>query len=156
MMFSTISYAADCGSGTSQSVTTVSEVLSETKLPKWLEGSKITITKADGTSETVSSEEYMVVPRKHKRPIVQTTNTETMVVCKKVEDKNIISVNAKDGFDGSFKSSVKTTATGTSATIEMEKKVMPGIGYQRKVGPVWLGVDVNTGNNVGASVGVGF
>lgn len=155
ILVSSVSFAV-CGSESSVSVITKTQEDVVTYMPKWLEGATITISKKDGTSEVVKAEDYMVVPRKHKRPVVEITNTETQIVCKKIEDKNIVSIQGRDGFNGDVKVKTTKTPSGASAQVDMNKTISPGVGYQRKVGPLWLGVDLSTSKNVGASVGVGF
>lgn len=149
-----------CGETKTESQETVSSVEVVTDTPKHLKGATITITKVDGTSEVVKAEEYMVVKRKHKRPVVNMATTTQSLSCKtEVVDsgkKNIISVqavNSQAGLD-------KKTVNPTTVEVKTETDLGTGVLYQRKLDATLLKnnliIGIGADTNKGVSLGLGM
>ena len=150
---STNAMALECGETQRSSSTENTSVDVETKAEKFREGQTLARISADGkVIETVSAEEYMLVKRKHKRPVIKETTKESSLACKASDRKNIVSLKAVDGY-----SDVKKTQTATSASIEVERQVGVGIQYQRAVTErLYLGVGADSNRGAEALVGVSF
>jgi len=144
--------ALECGK-TNQSIHTVKlEVDAQTDVPKFLRGATITITQANGKTETVKAEEFMVVKRKHKRPVLSTVVFKTTLKCSDISKKNIISGKLVDGY-----SDVSTNVTGKSAKISLDRQLGVGLQYQRQVADkLFLGVGADSNRGAEALLGFGF
>jgi hypothetical protein len=131
-----------------------------TVVPKFLQGATITITKADGSKETVKSEEYMVVKRKHPRPVMVhvTNNTVTCTETTNVvpEDqkysKNILSLKVVDGY-----SDVTTSVAPLGTKLSVDRQIGAGLQYQRAYNnKFYFGVGADTNQGFEVLGGIGF
>lgn len=156
IMLPTFSHALTCGETKSEVTETKTEQEVETVVPAHLKGATITITKADGSKEVVKAEEYMLVKRKHKRPVVRVSSKETTLACetKVVESskKNIISVQAVRSQSGLSKDVVNPT----TVEVETKSKVGAGVMYQRKLDELVIGVGADTNKGINLGVGLEF
>ena len=158
-MFSVNVKALDCGETERSEKTFEAEMEVVTDVPNFLKGATITITKADGSSEVVKAEEFMVVKRKHLRPVVhamvkEETRSCDVVVLKPLPEplKNILSVKAVDGF-----SDVKKNEDANGVELKVERQVGLGVVYQRNLSDnLYLGGEVDANKGVGVLLGVGF
>lgn len=155
MLISSVSVAQECGKTMSTSQETVGSMDVMTEVPSGLKGATITITKADGSTETVSAEKFMLVKRKHKRPILTVKTKSTTLMCKstKSNPENILSLEALVGQSGLEKNII------SPSQVEVKTKSGLGVGlmYQRNVyKDLYLGGKVDSNENVGLSVGLGF
>jgi hypothetical protein len=131
-----------------------------TAVPKFLQGATITITKADGSKETVKSEDYMVVKRKHPRPVMVhvTNNTVTCTETTNVvpEDqkysKNIVSLGVLDGY-----SDVDASKIPGGVKLNVDRQIGVGFKYQRAYNNrFYFGLEADTNQGKGFFGGVGF
>lgn len=157
VFISNVSIAQECGETVSESQETLGHMEVTTQVPGHLKGATITITKADGSKETVKAEEFMVVKRKHKRPVVGiTTETKTLLCEKKIVDKNvknIVSLEAVRGDAGLEKNIVSKSET----EVKTKQSLGVGLMYQRNVyKDLYLGGKVDSNENVGLNIGLGF
>lgn len=157
VLCSSVSMAQECGETVSKTEETQGSMEVITQVPSHLRGATITITKADGSKETVKAEEFMVVKRKHQRPVVGvTTETKTLLCEKKVVDKNvenIVSLEAVRGDAGLEKNVVSKSET----EVKTKQGVGVGLMYQRNVyKDLYLGGKVDSNENVGLNIGLGF
>lgn len=151
--------ALECGETEKTVSTAVGEMEVVTDVPNFLKGATITITKADGSSEVVKAEEYMVVKRKHLRPVVHAFSKEEKLTCKvelvKSEPeplKNIVSLKAVDGY-----SDVKKREDAAGVELKVERQVGLGVVYQRNLSDnLYLGGEVDANKGVGVLLGLGF
>lgn len=156
MLISSVSMAQECGETITSSQETQSHVEVTTAVPEHLKGATLTITKADGTSETVKAEDYMLVKRKHKRPVVGITTQTKTLLCEKKSEKNaenILSLEAVSGQAGLEKNII------SKSEVEVKTKKGLGLGlmYQRNIyKDLYLGGKVDSNENVGLNIGVGF
>lgn len=158
IMLPTFSFALTCGETKSEVTETKTEQEVETVVPAHLKGATLTITLANGSKEVVKAEEYMLVKRKHKRPVVRVSSKETTLACetKVVESskKNIISVQAVRSQSGLSKDVVNPT----TVEVETRRSVGAGVMYQRKVDTgtrdvvFGIGADTNKGINLGVGL----
>jgi hypothetical protein len=133
-----------------------------TTTPKTLQGATYTITKANGSTETVKADEYMLVKRKHLRPvIINNTNntiscTEDIVTNVVPEDqkysKNIVSLKVIDGYGD-----VNIDRNPLQTKLSVDRQVGVGFQYQRAWNNkfYFLG-EVDTNQGLGFGAGVGF
>ena len=155
ILISSVSVAQECGETMSTSQETADSMDVMTEVPSGLRGATITITKADGSTETVRAEEFMLVKRKHKRPILTVKTKSTTLMCKstKSNPENILSLEALSGQSGLEKNII------SPSQVEVKTKSGLGVGlmYQRNVyKDLYLGGKVDSNENVGLSVGLGF
>ncbi len=156
LLIPAMSQALECGETKQEVNETMSQEEVTTSVPAHLKGATITITLADGSKETVKAESYMVVKRKHTRPVVNVSKTEKTLMCEtkvvsKDSKKNIVSVQAVRSQNGVEKEILDPTTTKVST----KKSVGAGVMYQRKfevfnqelVGGI--GADTNRGVNLG-------
>ena len=129
-----------------------------TEVPEHLKGSKACILKEGLGYQCVPSEEYMIVKRKHKRPIIKEVVTkevsgEMPVAAEKANPhKNIVSLKVVDGY-----SDVKKEESGKTLTLKVERQVGAGIQYQRAItDKVYVGGELDSNRGVGVLLGVGF
>ena len=158
LLVSSVLFAQECGKSEVQTETLVSSQLVNTETPKFLQGATITITKADGSSETVKAEEFMVVRRKHLRPVVNVLNTETKKVCTNnvPEDqkysKNILSLKVADGY-----SDVQSEQTSSGSKLSVDRLISAGVQYQRAYNnKFYFGVGADTNQGAEVLMGIGF
>lgn len=149
-------YALECGETEVSKTVENTDLVVTTAMPKHLTGATIILKKADGTEEVLKAEDYMVVKRKHIRPVIIQSTTETKLACKTetktVAHKNILSVKAIDGY-----SDVSKEVKGNSLTLRVERQVGAGLQYQRAVTDrIYVGGEVDSNNGVGAMIGLGF
>ena len=156
IMLPTFSFALTCGETKSEVTETKTEQEVETVVPAHLKGATLTITLANGSKEVVKAEEYMLVKRKHKRPVVRVSSKETTLACEtKVVDtskKNIISVQAVRSQSGLSKDIIDPT----TVEVETKSKVGAGVMYQRKFDDLVIGVGADTNKGVNLGVGLEF
>jgi len=146
--------ALNCGETQSSFHSEESKVEVTTGVPKHLEGATITLTKADGSRETLRAEEYMIVKRKHSRPVIFHSTKETSMMCKNVQsnNKNIVSIKSVEGFGV-----VSKTSTAKTLTLKSDRETGIGLQYQRALTErLYLGGEVDTNHGVGILLGVGF
>ena len=150
--------ADECGQETAEVTSTVANIQVVTETPKYLEGATITITKADGSSETVKASEYMVVKRKHARPVVTTLASVTKHTCTNIVpddqkySKNIISLGIVDGY-----SDVESSKIPGGAKLSVDRQIGAGLKYQRAYNNrFYFGVEADTTQGRGVFGGVGF
>ena len=156
IMLPTFSHALTSGETKSKVTETKTEQEVETIVPAHLKGATLTITLANGSKEVVKAEEYMLVKRKHKRPVVRVSSKETTLACEtKVVDsskKNIISVQAVRSQSGLSKDIIDPT----TVEVETKSKVGAGVMYQRKLDKLVIGVGADTNKGVNLGVGLEF
>ncbi len=156
IMLPSLSYALECGETKQEINETQSSQGVETVVPSHLKGATITITLADGSKETIKAEEYMVVKRKHTRPVLVISTKESSRSCEtKVIDsgkKNIISVQAVRSQSGLSKNVVSPT----TVEVETKKSIGAGVMYQRKFDELVIGVGADTNRGVNLGVGLEF
>jgi hypothetical protein len=142
----------ECGKTTVSTIRQESEMDVVTSAPKFLQKATITITQANGKSETVSADDYMVVKRKHKRPLSVILLKQNTLQCKNTSKKNIISGKLVDGY-----SDVSTKVNGKSATISLDRQLGVGLQYQRRIMErVYLGVGADSNKGTEALLGFDF
>ncbi len=152
LIFTSNAFALECGETQRSSSTEESQVEVVTNVPNHLKGATITLTKADGSKEVLKAEEYMVVKRKHNRPVIKETTRESSLACKATDRKNIVSLKAVDGY-----SDVKKSQTDSSASLEVKRQVGVGIQYQHAITErVYLGVGADSNRGAEALLGWGF
>lgn len=159
LIFSTSAHALQCGEIETTKSVEESSIEVITDVPKHLKGKEICIRNPQtGVSDCVKAEEYMVVKRKHKRPVIKESTKETSLACKtetkevSVAQKNIVSLKAVDGY-----SDVKKEQTGKTLKLEVERQVGVGLQYQRAItDKLYLGGEVDSNKGVGVLLGVGF
>jgi hypothetical protein len=152
MLFTGNAFALNCGETQTKSSKEESSVDAVTDMPKYMKGMTITLTKADGSTEVLKSEEFMVVKRKHKRPVTKETIESKSLTCKDESVKDIVSLKAVDGYsDVKAEQSVKTT------TLKVERQLGLGLQYQHALNKkVYVGGEVDTNRGMGVMVGIGF
>lgn len=151
--------ALECGESEVSTSGSVMDMEVTTDVPAFLKGATITITKANGSSETVKAEEYMVVKRKHNRPVVHSVTKEEKRTCTveliKSEPeplKNIVSLKAVDGY-----SDVKKKEDVNGVELKVERQVGLGVVYQRNLSDnLYLGGEVDSNRGLGVLLGLGF
>lgn len=142
--------AQQCGESQEVHITQETTQDAYTQMPKHLQGAKIIIEKADGSKEILKAEEYMVVKRKFKRPVITHVKNKNTVQCVNTAKKNILSGKLVDGY-----SDVSVKTKGKSATIEVDRQLGIGLQYQRRVMErMYIGVGADS--NQGAEAMVGF
>ena len=154
LVLSNNALALECGESQSVTSTEESKIEVTTNTPKFLRNATITLTKADGSKEVLKAEDYMIVKRKHSRPVIKETTKEMSLACKNTQSdrKNIISLKAVDGY-----SDVKKQENGQTTSIKVDRQVGVGLQYQRAVTErVYLGVGADSNRGAEALLGVGF
>lgn len=128
--------------------------------PKELQGGVITVTLKDGKTYTFSSDEYAVVKRGEKTPLQVTTLEETeeeklvLPEVVRVERKNIVSLGVVNGTS----TRLRTSSSSSHVEVKTERQTGVQAQYQRLINDrgAYLGVQADTNENVGVSLGVGF
>ena len=145
-------FANDCGKTQVSSTLEKTSVEVMTDVPKHLIGAKITLTKADGSQETVKAEEFMIVKRKHTRPLMREKISSTSIQCQDSTVKNIISLRAVNSYANPDKS-----VNGKTGNISISRENTLGAQYQRNIGKdIFLGVEGDLNQGAGVSLGLGF
>lgn len=153
-MFTSVASALSCGETKTESSVELSSVEVTTAVPKNLRGASILLTKADGSTVVLKAEDYMIVKRKHSRPVVTNTTKEASLSCKEVPKalKNIVSVEALDGY-----SDITKEENLNSTTLRIQRKVALGLQYQRAITErFYLGGQLDTNRGAGILLGMGF
>jgi hypothetical protein len=154
LIFSSSVFAMNCGQTQTSSTTDKKEVEAFTQMPSHLKGSKIVIEKANGTREVLKAEEYMVVKRKHTRPMISEKVVTSTMQCKEVPGsvKNIVSLRGVNSY-----ANPETSVSGKTGKASISRENTLGAQYQRNVGKdVFLGVEGDLNRGAGISIGVGF
>jgi len=152
LFVTTVNARENCGFVKTTSQTQKIELDTVTPVPNHLRGATITLLKKDGTQEILRAEEYMIVKRHHKRPVIKELATTTKVQCYDNTVKNIASLKAVNSYGRA-----DLDVNGDSATISTSKRRTLGGQYQRNVGKnIFLGVDADLNRNAGLSIGLGF
>jgi len=154
MLMMNICYAQtmSCGQTKTSSTIEKKELDVITEMPKHLKGSKIIIVKADGSQETLKPEEYMVVKRKHKRPVFEEKTVSNTLQCQNNGVKNIVSLKAINAYGDPDKS-----VRGQKGTISTSRETTLGAQYQRNIGKnIYLGVEGGLNQSAGVMLGLGF
>lgn len=99
----------------------------KTSAPKFLEGGTITIKQVDGRTETVSADEYMVIKRLHKRPVIKVSSV-TVRSCSNL-NRNRVSLLAGQGPKGGLDS--ERSYAPDEVTVESKVGLVGGAQYQR-------------------------
>lgn len=127
--------------------------------PSYLRGATITVTLKNGKTYTFSAEEYAVVKRGEETPLQVTKLEEdeqklVLPEVVRVERKNIVSVGVVNG------TSHHLRVSSSSSHVEVKTERQTGVQaqYQRLINDrgAYLGVQADTNENVGVSLGVGF
>ena len=149
---------ATCDEEFTDSKSEVTNMAVETEVPSYLRGATITITQANGKTETIKSEEYMVVKRKHLRPVLNILTAKTKTLCKEVHpkdqqySKNIVSLKVVDGY-----SDVDKERLPGAVKLSVDRQVGAGIMYQRALNNrFYIGAELDTNQGAGIMGGVGF
>jgi hypothetical protein len=146
------SHAVSCGQTEIKTSTEKSEVEVFTSVPSHLKGAKIVIVKADGSQEILKAEDYMVVKRKHTRPILREKVSSNTLQCQNTSVKNIISLKAINSYANPEKK-----LNGNKGTISIERESTLGAQYQRNLGKdIFLGVEGDLNQGAGIILGIGF
>jgi hypothetical protein len=124
-----------------------------TDVPNYLKGAKITVRLADGRESTVPAERFKVVPRKQQF-LAKVIKTEKTVSCiTNTPRKNRVSVLGGHG----AQEGLKSTASGSSTTVESNVGLVGGAQYQRMIGERWsLGVQGQTNKTGSLLLGIEF
>jgi hypothetical protein len=142
----------NCGQTKTSSIIEKKDMEVVTDMPKHLKGSKIIIVKADGSQEILKPEEYMVVKRKHTRPVMSEKVTSNTLQCNSSNVKNIVSLKAINSYGDPDKS-----IRGQKGTISISRETTLGAQYQRNVGKnIYLGVEGGLNQSAGVMIGLGF
>ena len=152
LLLSLNSYAQNCGQTSTQTSLEKKEMEVMTNMPKHLKGSKIVIIKADGSQEILKPEEYMVVKRKHTRPVLSEKVTSTTMQCKSSNVKNIVSLKAINSYANPEK-----RISGQKGQVSISRENTLGLQYQRNLGKdIFLGVEGDFNQGAGVMLGIGF
>lgn len=123
-----------------------------TSVPSHLKGAKIILVKADGSQEVLKAEEYMVVKRKHTRPMMSEKVTSNTLQCQNTSVKNIVSLKAINSYGNPNKS-----INGQKGNISISRETTLGAQYQRNLGKdIFLGVEGDLHQGAGLMIGFGF
>lgn len=134
---------AECQSQSQESTEAVT-----TQAPKPLQGGEITVVTREGYLFTFKSDEYMVVPRKHTRKVV---NKQAM--CTAESKRNRVSVLAGQG----AQSGLTTKRNGPNAEVESNVGFVGGAQYQRLLNDrISVGVQVQSSETALGVIGLEF
>lgn len=127
--------------------------------PSYLQGGVITVTLKDGKTYTFSSDEYAVVKRGEETPLQVTKLEEdeqklVLPEVVRVERKNIVSVGVVNGTS----QNLRVSSSSSHVEVKTERQTGVQAQYQRLINDrgAYLGVQADTNENVGVSLGVGF
>lgn len=154
MLMVNICYAQSMSCGQTQTTSSLEKKDMEviTEMPKHLKGSKIILVKADGSSEVLKIEDYMVVKRKHTRPLMREKVVSSTLKCQSSQIKNIVSLKAVNSYANPEKS-----ISGKKGTISIGRETTLGAQYQRNLGKdIFLGVEGDLNQGAGVMLGIGF
>lgn len=154
MLMLNICYAQSMSCGQTKTSTTLEkkELDVVTEVPNHLKGARIILVKADGSQETLKAEDFMVVKRKHKRPIFEEKTVSSRLECQNNGVKNIVSLKAVNSYG-----SPDRTIHGNSGTVSVSRSSTLGAQYQRNIGKnLYLGVEGDLNQNAGLMIGLGF
>lgn len=153
--------AQSCNQETLSTTTDEREVEVTTDMPKHLTGATITITLANGSSSTVPASKFMVVPRKHKKPVLVVTTNTSKLICQTPQitksNKNLIQIGASNSTPD-IRVRTEVSSVGFRTTVTAEKTITPDVSYYRSdiVGGFGAGVGVDSNGAGRISVGFGF
>lgn len=153
VMFSmSFAQAMSCGQTKVTSSLEKKDVEVFTSMPSHLKGAKIIIVKADGSQEVLKAEEYMVVKRKHTRPMISEKVSSSTLQCQNTSVKNIVSLKAINSYGSPEKS-----LSGNKGKISIEREPTLGAQYQRNLGKdIFIGIEGDLNQGAGVLLGIGF
>lgn len=127
--------------------------------PSYLQGATITVALKNGKTYTFSADEYAVVKRGEETPLQVTKLEEderelVLPEVVRVERKNIVSVGVVNGTS----QNLRTSSSSSHVEVKTERRTGVQAQYQRLINDrgAYLGVQADTNENVGVSLGVGF
>lgn len=130
-----------------------------TNTPKYLIGATITVTLANGETSTVSTDKFMVVPRKQTTVVGQNQKVLKKVTCSnESKEKNNILMGGlrKDVTE------LETETNGNTAKVYSKKEVIPEVLYYRrnligtKLGDLGAGAGLDSNGTAKGFIGVSF
>lgn len=141
-----------CGETKTTSSLEKEEMEVNTEVPKHLVGATIILKKANGSEEVLKAEEYMIVKRKHKRPVYKEKIATASLKCKNDSVKNIVSLKGVRSY-----ANPKSRLEPNKGTLSIERETTLGAQYQRNIGKdVFLGVEGDLNRGAGVMIGIGF
>lgn len=154
LMLTSVSFANELSCGETKTISSLEkeEMDVNTEVPKHLLGAKIILKKADGTEEVLKAEDFMVVKRKHKRPVYKEKIATSSLKCKTDSVKNIVSLKGVRSY-----ANPESKLEANKGTLSIERETTLGAQYQRNIGKnVFLGVEGDLNRGAGVMIGLGF
>ena len=136
---------ADCSTSLEEAVG--QEVIT-TDVPSHLQGATITVRRADGKESTVSAEQFKVVPRKQQFIVTRVRQKETC------SERIVNRISLIGGAGPTNRLSV--VSTPGQATISTGTGAVGGLQYQRSLGTISVGAQVQTNDSAALLLGLDF